>query len=311
MLVRMDVWMDRQMESADGGCSVHILIALSFRAYILSWLPRITRDRSLLPHIHQTILSPILHPIFTRIHDDPTSLTPLLLLDLPCILTLHIRTYWSSREATSLPLPPKSLDAAYHARLPLPSTEPAGPSIPEPDRNPIPTGQYVLSDIWLTSLSDAMIRLHLPPEEYAVAAERIMIRELLGRTIFGGVGRRITEAWFWWGLILKLLGHRGMSRPVHKVRHPVTVSDKIFERGRQVCLVVLGLWTFGTWTMAMLSAAPRLPRYRNCSEPWLALGREVLGIDGRFGSRPKRWTGRLVWGTIELIVGLFSPILDR
>ena len=107
---------------------IYHLIALAFRAYILSWLPRITRDRSLLPHIHQTLLVPILTPVLHGLSNEPDRLIPFLLYDLPGVLTLHCKTYWRARETLHVlqSAGEPRLDGAYHSHLPLLSAEPAG-----------------------------------------------------------------------------------------------------------------------------------------------------------------------------------------
>lgn len=110
---------------------IYHLIALAFRAYILSWLPRITRDRSLLPHIHQTLLVPILTPILSGLSNEPDRLIPFLLYDLPGVLTLHCKTYWRARETLHVlqSAGELRLDGAYHSHLPLLSAEPAGSAV--------------------------------------------------------------------------------------------------------------------------------------------------------------------------------------
>jgi hypothetical protein len=112
--------------SADRTCCdkliyrLHHLIALALRAYVLSWYTRISpRDRALLPSINNTIITPLLQPILSSIYDDSTPLLDLVLLDLPTIINLHIKTYREAVHTTALGFGP--LGDAYHARLPLAS----------------------------------------------------------------------------------------------------------------------------------------------------------------------------------------------
>ena len=283
---------------------IYHLIALALRAYVLTWLPRITRDRSLLPHIHQDLLAPILTPIFASIASDPDSLVPLILHDLPGVLVLHIKTYWTARETSRILHEP--LDKSYHSVLPLLSTEPAGPQRPpEEGRNAVPEGQYVLSGLWLTAFSDSVAKLYLPEKEYQVDVQRTMVRELIGRTVLGGVGRRLVEGWFWYGLILRLLPS---PKPLYKATSPRSLAENSLSIAYTVISGFWKIWAVGTWIAASLTAAPA-SEHKDCASSWLELARVILGVDGRLGKR--NWALRLAWGLIEMVMVLFSPLLDR
>lgn len=360
---------------------IYHLLALTLRAYVLSWYPRLSpRDRTLLPTLTADVLVPILSPILTRIRTEPERLGRLILLDLPVILGLHLETYWSARaaEVWSIPRPQRpghpdsgmgtekafeasstSLNAtawpdtndlglriaiAYNRRLPLLSITPAPPPTPLPADTPYrtqpATGQPALSPQYLTALSDALLRLHLPPEDYAPAVERLIAREVVGRVVLAGLGRRLGEGWFWWQIGLKVLGEPGMRRGDGEATSPLTESARSPQDGStstdepvssptskvggrtlpeisfllmtRAWTILATLWTLSTTLFAAYSAAPPIsPEYRNVADPWLALGRELFGVDGRTGTERRMWRRRLIWGAVEMLVGLFGRFIDR
>lgn len=310
------------------------LLALTLRAYVLSWYPRISpRDRTLLPAICSQALLPVLSPILTGIHDDPSRLARLILLDLPAILSLHIETYWSARSAVQLGLCPHDIEdkespslavsRAYNAPLPLLCVVPAPAPTPDtrdptaPYRSQPLEGQPVLSPVYLTALADSLFRLHLPPKEYTPAVERTMAREILGRTVLESVGRKIGEGWFWWSLGLKLLGEPGAQGPASrpegkKPEEGQTMLDGVLSLFRRLITTIMALWSAAVALTALYSAAPPTPpEYAGVAQSWVALGRDVLGIDGRHGVSERRWSARLAWGAVELVLALCGKWIDR
>ncbi|WVF68405.1 hypothetical protein IAT40_003170 [Kwoniella sp. CBS 6097] len=51
--------------------------------------------------------------------------------------------------------------------------------------------------------------------------------------------------------------------------------------------------------------------YARCWEPSLLFLREMLAIDGRAGLIQKGWIARVGWAGVEMLIGLFGPVLDR
>ncbi|KAI9638825.1 uncharacterized protein MKK02DRAFT_21848 [Dioszegia hungarica] len=308
------------------------LIALILRAYVLSWYPRFSKDRSLLPTLSSQIVVPILSPILSGVYHDPNRILQLLLLDLPAIFSLHWSTYWQSRQAirdTPHLFTPRSSDYivdpqgtgpdllgdVYHARLPLLSVVPSpGTTYADtegPYRLPTPGGQYILSPLYLTSLADALIRLHLPPAEYGCTVERVMAREIVGRAVLGAIGRKLGEGWFWWSLGLKLMG--GGEAPAENWRERAESGiESIYRLIIRVYSLLFFIWTFAVSLFARYTASPPSPpAYAHCAQPWAVLARQVLGVDGRPGVSPQRWSVRLIWGCTEGIITLLSPMIDR
>lgn len=300
---------------------IYSLIALAFRAYILSWLPRITRDRSLLPQIHSCLIAPLLVPIFASLQAEPERLILFLLYDLPALLTRHWEVYWQARTAADQALPYDhsdgddttsgiaGLDAIYHAHLPLRSVEPMAAASdadgPEPGKTVVPAGQYVVSPLWLGALVDTLMKRSLSPDEYAVDVERVVMRDILARTVLGGIARRIAEPAFWYALLLKFIPVRHARPKDAKNRAGwLETAGGVLDRMVNMCFTV---WAMGVWVVAAYTAAP--PGYRQSTRCWLELGRETLSVDGRMGWT--NWPLRIVWAIVEVVFLLLTPVLDR
>ena len=202
---------------------------------------------------------------------------------------------------------------------------------PDHESNPYydDNSQYAVSEIWLTALVDSLLRLYLPPEEYNVVVERIMVREILARSVLGGIAKRLCASWFWYSLLLKFIPLRTTTRSgsVHTAPTSKGASDgvkhgpvgqvveaiwrtylSILSLSIMIWMTLLKLWSTATWTMATLSSAPKV-RHRYTSQ-WISLGRAVLGIDGNVALE-RKWLTRITWGVLEVVLELFSPMLDR
>lgn len=315
----------------------------------------------------------MLNPILNSIYQDPERLVELVLLDIPSVLGLHVGTYWQARRGVALgfncdegndqvghgggssggQLAANKLAGAYHARLPLlsvsvqpfvspnssantiPNTDTKATSTPTPASKELDT--YTLSPLYLTSLADSLLRHHLPLEQYASPAQRLMARELLGRVVLGGIGRRLSQGWFWWGSLLRLLGDSEPNESSkstsstntfdgkgpngkkvhHGHRHSKGTADNLISIFVRIYTTLLLLWKWGTTLATIYTAAPPIPkarekrvkhRYRRCLDPTIYLVREILRVgDPEMGT----WAGRMVCGVGEVVLLLFGPVLDR
>lgn len=275
------------------------LIALALRAYILSWYTRISpRDRSLLPSINSTVLTPLLQPILTDVYNDTSRLVHFILIDLPTILHLHIATYRNARHQADLDY--GTLGDNCHARLPLLSVEKL-------------EGAWQLSPLYLTSLADGVLKNGLSVGEYGSTVERLMVRELLGRTVLGGVGKKLSEPWFWYGLILKLLGESKTpsrdDKPARQTLKPSSLVHRVMGWFLTAWTIILAPWSRLLSVIALYSAAPApRPSQRQCLTPWLLLFRALVS-EGDSNALPV--FTRLLFGTIDTIGTLASPVMDR
>jgi hypothetical protein len=276
------------------------LIALALRAYVLSWYTRISpRDRALLPSINNTILTPLLQPILTSIYDDSSTLLDLILLDLPTVIDLHIKTYREAVHNTALGY--GSLGDAYHARLPLASVVKNGE-------------KWELSSLYCTSLADGILKNGLSVEEYGSTVERLMARELVGRMVFGGVGKKLSEDWFWYSLLLKLLGEpedAGVKteKDVPKTQ-PRTIIDTVYRWITRIWTTIITLWAGVITLIAFYSAAPPAEkRYDGSLRPWLSVIQSMIGYDETRDRKPI--LARLLLGSMDGVALLASPLIDR
>ncbi|KAK8849754.1 hypothetical protein IAR55_005089 [Kwoniella newhampshirensis] len=301
---------------------LHNLIALALRSYILSWYARFTRDRSLLPSIYSTIIRPTLSPILTEIYTSPDRICDFLLLDLPTILTLHIRTYWEARAAVGVGLV-GDIGDGYHARLPLLCVSRSTGLSDEGSEVGIVVGggRYTLSPLYLSTLSSTILHQNKEPD-----VQRLMAREVLARSIFAGVAKRMYEPWFWYSLFLKFAGEPGDPSSRGTQRRHGESKDEGGARGKKIDQIVWdhvasilsvlwGIWRMAISVMALYAASPAPSEFRTkharCMDSILGVGRETTGVDGRAGLSAKTWRARLAWSVIEILVTLIGPVLDR
>ena len=273
---------------------------MALRAYVLSWYTRISpRDRALLPSINNTILTPLLQPVLTSIYDDSSSLLDLVLLDLPTVINLHIKTYRDAVHNTALGFGP--LGDAYHARLPLASVVKVGE-------------KWELSSLYYTSLADGVLKNGLSVEEYGSAVERLMARELLGRMVLGGVGKKLSEDWFWYSLLLKLLGEPEegdlKAQDISARQAKSSMTERIFRWTIRVWNTIMMVWTGMIALLAFYSAAPVSPkRYDRCLRPWLSVVQSMIGHTDACERKPI--LVRILLGTIYGLALIASPLIDR
>lgn len=281
-------------------CRLYHLIALALRAYVLSWYTRISpRDRALLPSINSTVLTPLLQPPLASIYNDPSPILDFILLDLPTILQIHVSTYHDARHQESLDL--GLLGDAYHARLPLLSVE---------KKDEV----WQLSPLYLTSLADGILKNGLSVEEYGSTVERLMIRELIGRVILGGVGRKLSEDWFWYGMLLKFLPlpkcESKDTKEPPPMSHRIGMMERVTSWITKLCSIMMLVWTSIISIAALYSSAPiPRPEHRHCAQPWLLLVRALFEGDQRNRYRPI--IQRLLLGSLDTVIYLASPVLDR
>lgn len=290
--------------------SIYNLVALALRGYILSWYTRFSKDRALLPSIHSTIIHPILSPILTSVYDNPERIVKWILRDLLCSVEIHVKVYWEAKAA----LGAGTLGDRYHARLPLPSV--TASSSPAPYSPVDPT--YTLSSEYLTSLSVALIQPTETEEERSqMGLQGLMIREVLARAILAGGMRRLCFGWFWYGLILKLLGEPGDPFPwrrttPQKQDEPESLHQLVLSYMRTIITLFTTIYSAIVALIAVYTAAPPpSPEYEGCTDTLMGMMREMVGVDGYAGIEAKKWRKRMVWGGVEMAVGLTSPVLDR
>ncbi|OWZ63329.1 hypothetical protein AYX14_01724 [Cryptococcus neoformans] len=287
---------------------IYNLIALALRGYILSWYTRFSKDRTLLPSIHSTVIHPIFSPILTRVYDNPERIVKWILRDLLCSVEIHVKVYWEAKAA----LGGGTLGDRYHARLPLPSVSISSFAT---SYNPAyPT--YTLSSEYLSSLSIALIQpTETEKERFQMGLQGLMIREILARAILAGGMRRLCFGWFWYGLILKFLGEPGDPFPWRRTTpqdEPKSIHQLVLSYTRAIISLFTVICSAIVALVAVYTAAPPpSPEYEGCTDTLMGVMRAMAGVDGYGGVEAKKWRKRMVWGGTEMVVGLASPILDR
>ncbi|WWC65939.1 uncharacterized protein I303_108561 [Kwoniella dejecticola CBS 10117] len=342
------------------------LIALALRAYVQSWYIRFSPNRTLSPSINRTIIQPIISPILTDIYLHPDRLCRFLLIDLPTILTLHLKTLDEARSSLEyLPADQEKSNIAsasnsndhvvsgsgnglgrrYHSRLPLLSisvsshastdtvdTPGAGGGIRGED------GEYVVSPLYLKALSSSMINHYIPSTssqhieagqggrkdaEGITDLEKIMTREILANLVLGSTVKRLVQRWFWYQIILKLLGEpvlkistRTNSQNAMKEREAAkrgSLDEMVVYWFNTTLQILYTLWNIIINIVALYSASPKevFPKYQRSWEPTMLFLKEYLGLNRHRNGAKITWSTRLLWGTFELMLGLCGHWLDR
>jgi hypothetical protein len=166
------------------------------------------------------------------------------------------------------------------------------------------------SSLYYTSLADGLLKNGLSVEEYGSTVERLMARELVGRMVLGGVGKRLSEDWFWYSLLLKLLGEPGETATNQKDHQTQPIRETAHRWIMQMWSTMMMVWT-GIFTLfAYHSAAPPAEqRYNGCLRPWLSVLQSFIGYEEARDGKPI--LARLLLGTTDGLALLASPLVDR
>jgi hypothetical protein len=131
-----------------------------------------------------------------------------------------------------------------------------------------------------------------------------MARELVGRMVLGGVGKRLSEDWFWYSLLLKLLGECEEKVKNEKDQKSKPMGATAHRWITRIWNTMMIVWT-GIFTLfAFYSAAPPAEqRYDGCLRPWLSLLQSFIGYDDARDGKPM--LARLLVGTTDGIATLY------
>lgn len=164
------------------------LIALTLRAYVNPWWTRITRyDKDLLPRTAQ-LLTVVIRVLESRIL--ALDLPALVFCDVPNVITQHYRDYRYAEsklvagDVVSLPL-------LFHHLQPHIALSSDG----------------TLDQEYYRQIIDRVLRVCLPPEDYAPDAERAIVCEVLVKILVDHAILKIAQPWFMQSMILDLLAH--------------------------------------------------------------------------------------------------------
>lgn len=199
------------------------LIALTLRAYVSRWYNgSISRDPD--KQFLQAVTNVLVHVVQAlEVRLAALDWSALVLQDLPQVLTEHYRD-WDLAEDKSAPagnssdntrstshnLSRDELFDRIHPHLAVhlvPPLEAAPHMTPSATLLLPPLGARV-DPIYLRALTDHLLKLVLPPEDYRSVAERAIVREILVGVVFRTVFERVAQPWFLYALIAKQLEPR-------------------------------------------------------------------------------------------------------
>lgn len=311
---------------------IYHLIALALRAYIQQWYARLSRDTTLLPTINEHVVAPIATRLLAL---DRGRVHTLLLAHVPTIAATHLRTLRAARASVEAGFAGSAAEA-YHARLPLravaltpiPSFGPeAEDQLGTQGHGQERAQEYALSPTYLTALADALLASTLPEPEYASDAERLIVREVVARSVLGNIGKRLCAPWFWSELGLKLLtanasstGYTSNSDPdltpldtapalaARLGAHAAHALDALTLLWSRLTSTLVFLWSTAIFLTAAWSGAPPPPS-KGVLDPWLVLLHEAA----LFLSPPSgpSLALRLSLNTLDALAILARPAADR
>ncbi|KAI1797696.1 PXA domain-containing protein [Ganoderma leucocontextum] len=187
-------------------------IALTLRAYVNTWWTKITRyDKEFLPQIVR-ILTVVIRNIESRLL--AADLSPLVFRDLPTLLTQH---WFDYRNA--------------HAKLHTSYAAGGAASLPQLFHHLQPhmavSADGVVDQVYVRQAVDHILKVCLPPEDYAPETERYIVREIILKVLVDSVLPRLTQPWFIHKLILDQLGpEKVVVEPLENSVHDGTTNPE-------------------------------------------------------------------------------------
>ncbi|KIP11511.1 hypothetical protein PHLGIDRAFT_99802 [Phlebiopsis gigantea 11061_1 CR5-6] len=166
-------------------------VAIALRAYVHPWWTKITRyDKELLPGITR-VLTHVIQDLEARLVQ--TDLAPLVLRDLPILLTNHytdyhnvqakLHTSYASGASATLP-------QLFHQLQPHLAVAADG----------------TVDEAYIRQALDDVLRTCLPSADYEPETERYIVREIMVKVVLEGVLPKVSQPWFIHQSILTLLG---------------------------------------------------------------------------------------------------------
>lgn len=194
------------------------LIALTLRAYVSPWYNgSISRDPD--KQFLQAVTSVLVHVVQAlEVRLAAIDWSALILRDLPQVLTEHYRE-WDLAEAKSSPAGNRSdsarptshnlsRDELFDRIHPHVAVHLVRPVDAAPSATLLPPLGARVDPVYLRALTDHLLKLVLPPEDYRSLAERAIVREILVGVVFRTVFERVAQPWFLYALIAKQLEPR-------------------------------------------------------------------------------------------------------
>lgn len=247
------------------------LIALALRAHVSPWYSRISRyDRDLLAHL-STLLTTVIRALHARSAAALPDIPPLVFIDLPVILAQHYRDFRAAR----LKLGSAYADGGGASLRSLFAR--VQPHIAFADNGAINVDYY-------RQVVDHILRLLLPPDDYAPDAERLILTEVVLNLFLNDILPRISHPAFIYCLLLDLVGEVADTTPP---------SSSIFSSFHNFIVAVLSaIQTFSTLCLTLIHTVSTIKQYQNqhpspypakdYAHPPLALISEILSAQTSF-----------------------------
>jgi hypothetical protein len=291
-----------------------------------SWFIRISpHDRTFIPHVSSLIVT-FITPIIARM-DEP-QLLPLLLLHFPAILAHHVKLFRIAEAHVGTSLVPQEhnqhdLGHIYHSLAPiiactapapnntiptvdisspLPDSHASSASSTSPPAHQVTPPSYEISPVYLQQLVTALMKLYLPPEDFASDTERIVVREIVSNVVLGAIFKRISHGWFWWKVALALLGEPEESIMPQPDRRWIDWVIIIWAVMRTAFgKLINGILDMSSSFQGPMQPAPK--QYRHVVRPSLGFVRELFQPEQHF-------TTRVTFALLDACETLLAPVLD-
>lgn len=172
------------------------LVALVCREHVLSWYSKLTRDKSFFQEVVR-IVKHVVEQIGNHVKE--LDLPALLLSDIPDLLEKHYRDHQTAQKRANtpaggnLPLPQLYYSLHPHIALRPPSIHPVDPKLP------------FIASPYMIAVVEGILKVVLPPEDFAAESERTVVREVLIYVVFGNLFTKLAQPWFIHTVITKVL----------------------------------------------------------------------------------------------------------
>ncbi|EIW86502.1 hypothetical protein CONPUDRAFT_133921 [Coniophora puteana RWD-64-598 SS2] len=169
------------------------LIALALRAHVAPWWSKITRyDKEFLPAITST-LAAVLQALQARVH--AADVPQLLYATAPALLAQHWRDWREAQAKAGTGYTTGAVGGAARAQV----FHGLQPHVALDAQGNVDV-EYIRQAV------DGVLRLCLPPQDYAPPGERYIVREIVVMIVLRVLFPRLTEPWFIDRILLNVLG---------------------------------------------------------------------------------------------------------
>ena len=253
---------------------IYDLISLSLRTYISPWYSKISRyDKDFLPQLTST-LSTVILQLHQRISSD--DIPSLLLIDLPVIMTEHYRDYRSAKVKVGTAYGNGgglSVDKLFAGMQPHIALTEEGIRV-----------EYYRQTV------DNILRLILPPEDYASDVERSILTEVILKMFLDDIFPRISHPAFIYHLLLNIVGH----------------SDEEDVKSSSSSLIVTGLSALQTFSALCLSFIDHYKHFKHLNRPHIDYSLPLILFFSEILSANSSFFPSLLLISLSLLISLLT-----